>query len=581
MKQTTNKTQNKLDSSLINVLGQHAAIRPVIDHDLPRTASDMAYTHGRDFSQMPLNSTESASLRTNETQSCPFTPQRCPFGGACHTCPPRVQASQTVGIQRKATNNDEHFQIPPIVHEVLELPGQPLDKGTRDFFEPRFGHDFSQVRVHTDTRAAESARAVNALAYTVGHNIVFGACQYKPRTVGGQRLMSHELTHVAQQNAGGLQIMPQADLKINTQGDASEQEAEQTADFIGNFADPAGADKWYQKPERIQFPTTASQAHLQRFFICTLSENGCPPRKPGELERARRGPMKLEIIDSPVQGLLISNFDSGSSKIKKDLESNPKWAPFWGDMVIKTDRRWKVVGFSDCHGTDGENQLLRWDRAIAVNNLLPTYARKQVDKFDAAPISECIDDDKTEAGREHNRSAVIMKTSETITFEKEDVVVGKLRLYACFDGEKVSVNKGGKTASCPAMTSAGAGATPAGRYLVRNQGEAQITGGLIGAVAQDRSKWYLLEPQFATSRYRMHLHPGSHSAGCVTVTDKNCFEKLASVLNNAGKVTGDGYDGYPPGNTAGKSGTEVKNQKKTVTGIGWIVVNYSKGICNQ
>src|SRR5437870_4603658 len=67
--------------------------------------------------------------------------------------------------------------VPPIVHEVLRSPGQPLDAVTRALMEPRFGHDFSRVRVHTGARAAESASAVNALAYTVGRDVVFGAAQ--------------------------------------------------------------------------------------------------------------------------------------------------------------------------------------------------------------------------------------------------------------------------------------------------------------------------------------------------------------------------------------------------------------------
>ncbi len=66
--------------------------------------------------------------------------------------------------------------------------------------EPRFGFDFSQVRIHTDERAAETARGVNALAYTVGRNVVFEVGQYKPGTSEGRRLLAHELTHVIQQN---------------------------------------------------------------------------------------------------------------------------------------------------------------------------------------------------------------------------------------------------------------------------------------------------------------------------------------------------------------------------------------------
>ena len=94
-------------------------------------------------------------------------------------------------------------KVPPIVDDVVRSPGQPLDPTTRAFMEPRFGEDFSQVRVHTNEQAAESARAVNALAYTVGRDVAFGPGQYAPATAEGASLLAHELTHVAQQAHGG------------------------------------------------------------------------------------------------------------------------------------------------------------------------------------------------------------------------------------------------------------------------------------------------------------------------------------------------------------------------------------------
>lgn len=80
----------------------------------------------------------------------------------------------------------------PIVHEVLSSPGQPLDAATRAFFEPRFGHNFGHVRIHLDSMAAASARAVKALAYTQGAHIVFGSGQYAPLAMHGRQLMAHE-----------------------------------------------------------------------------------------------------------------------------------------------------------------------------------------------------------------------------------------------------------------------------------------------------------------------------------------------------------------------------------------------------
>lgn len=88
--------------------------------------------------------------------------------------------------------------VPPIVYDVLSSPGQPLDASTRAFFEPRFGYDFGNVRVHQDLPAAYSARRINALAYTQGQHIAFGSGQYSPGSRSGKRLLAHELCHVVQ-----------------------------------------------------------------------------------------------------------------------------------------------------------------------------------------------------------------------------------------------------------------------------------------------------------------------------------------------------------------------------------------------
>jgi Domain of unknown function (DUF4157) len=102
------------------------------------------------------------------------------------------------------TSVHETASVPPHVDEVLSSGGgQSLDESTRSFMEPRFRHDFSRVRVHTDERAAESARVVNALAFTTGQDVVFGKGQYVPGTNEGKKLLAHELTHVVQQGYGG------------------------------------------------------------------------------------------------------------------------------------------------------------------------------------------------------------------------------------------------------------------------------------------------------------------------------------------------------------------------------------------
>ncbi|NJM62400.1 MAG: DUF4157 domain-containing protein, partial [Oscillatoriales cyanobacterium RU_3_3] len=108
-------------------------------------------------------------------------------------------------VQRKTNptslnSEKSSSEVPPIISEVLNSSGHPLDPKTRTFMESRFGYDFSQVRTHTNVKANQSARSLNALAYTVGQNIVFGSDRYALDTHEGKRLLAHELTHVVQQN---------------------------------------------------------------------------------------------------------------------------------------------------------------------------------------------------------------------------------------------------------------------------------------------------------------------------------------------------------------------------------------------
>lgn len=113
----------------------------------------------------------------------------------CATC------EEEESIQRKASGkNTEHTNAPGIVGQALQSSGQPLDKGTKGFMEERFGYDFSNVKIHTDTVAAKSAQSINALAYTSGNSIVFNEGQYSPGSEQGKKLLAHELTHVVQQN---------------------------------------------------------------------------------------------------------------------------------------------------------------------------------------------------------------------------------------------------------------------------------------------------------------------------------------------------------------------------------------------
>jgi hypothetical protein len=111
----------------------------------------------------------------------------------------RKKPEDSLLLMRQAENASALLGAPPIVDKVLSESGAALDGATRGFMESRFGHDFSRVRIHTDARAAESARAVHASAYTVGNHLVFAAGTFQPATTAGQRLLAHELVHTIQQ----------------------------------------------------------------------------------------------------------------------------------------------------------------------------------------------------------------------------------------------------------------------------------------------------------------------------------------------------------------------------------------------
>jgi Domain of unknown function (DUF4157) len=151
-----------------------------------------------DIYEQEANSISEQVMRVSETR----TQRACPCGGACAKCQTGHLNTEQKRLQTRhvGSNDSGRIAAPPIVDEVLRSPGQPLDMGTRAVMEPRFGYDFSRVRVHSGATAGQSAREMNAHAYTVGHNIVFGEGKLSPATHEGRRLLAHELTHVVQQS---------------------------------------------------------------------------------------------------------------------------------------------------------------------------------------------------------------------------------------------------------------------------------------------------------------------------------------------------------------------------------------------
>jgi hypothetical protein len=231
-------------------------------------------------------------------------------------------------LQRRDSNHAKPEPVPPIVHEALRSPGQPLDEGARAFMEPRFGHDFSKVRVHTDGRAAESARAVNALAYTVGRDIFLARGQYDPRSSAGHWILAHELTHVVQQRdepvAAGERIEMAAPERYEREANAAA-----TAVPRGFRSPPIGSmgDAAVMRLTPGQFRTQLGATPDQKAAIDALFANKtflslwdyikkCPVAPKKDL-----GPLTLKVTP----GLKIGPVErfGGYSPFVRTLEINP------------------------------------------------------------------------------------------------------------------------------------------------------------------------------------------------------------------------------------------------------------------
>jgi Domain of unknown function (DUF4157) len=196
--------------------------------------------------------------------------RKCACGGSsegeCESCKKK--------LQRRATASGPDT-APSIVHNVLRTPGQPLDKQTRSFFQPLFGHDFARVRVHTSEDAARSARSVNALAYTVGHHVVFDSGQYAPGTPAGRQLIAHELTHVLQQGNGED---VDRTLRVGPAGDPYEQQADQIAASVPATRSSPGRDPLQPRAARrnqiLPLSNTAGPRVIQRQVPTGISLKG-------------------------------------------------------------------------------------------------------------------------------------------------------------------------------------------------------------------------------------------------------------------------------------------------------------------
>jgi uncharacterized protein DUF4157 len=204
---------------------------------------------------------------TNLPTAGPALQRKCACGGSGGECDSCKAKREEGTLQRKVAGDVAGSEAPAIVHDVLRSSGQPLGSATRAFFEPRLGQDFSRVRTHSDFRAAQSARSVNAVAYTVGQHIVFDAGNYEPQTMTGQTLIAHELAHVAQQAAG---TSSDVSLRVGRHDDPAEADADKVAASVmsGGRAFTGTAPPALRRKVVVNPPAAVGQMATLFDFLC-------------------------------------------------------------------------------------------------------------------------------------------------------------------------------------------------------------------------------------------------------------------------------------------------------------------------
>lgn len=159
---------------------------------------------------------------------------RAPSVTSTAASPSLMRSSVQPLASRRFATRVATSSVPSVVDESLESPGRPLDSSTRAVMEERFGHDFSQVRVHADGRAADAASAMDARAFTLGRDIVFGRGSWAPQTDRGLQLLAHELVHVIQQRMAFGGRTPE--LQMSSPDDPAEREADAVASHLSSAA---------------------------------------------------------------------------------------------------------------------------------------------------------------------------------------------------------------------------------------------------------------------------------------------------------------------------------------------------------
>ncbi len=250
--------------------------------------------------------------------------------------------------------------------EVLRSPGQPLENQPRAYMENRFERDFSQVRIHTGAQASGSAKALNADAYTYGHNIVFNTGQYSPQSFEGRRLLAHELTHVVQQQA----VAQEAALAPRPIYGSPNSSAEAEAENIGARVARGG-----QVVTRVPVSTPTVQrqpqsppAGDQKGATDNSTERALT--RPEERKISESSPGEIEIKAEPVL-ISLYNFPIDKATLKPEHRAVLKALALLLAGAKGANLELLLMGHTDSSGEPDVNNPISKRRALAVRNALP------------------------------------------------------------------------------------------------------------------------------------------------------------------------------------------------------------------
>jgi Domain of unknown function (DUF4157) len=217
---------------------------------------------------------------------------------------PEVLDGQAVlGLQRAVGNRGVSSAIEddrsPVLDVVNSGGGSPLSPDVKAEMQTRLGHDFSDVRVHTDSKASDSAASVNAHAYTVGSNVVFQRDKYDPSSAAGKTMLAHELTHVIQQRSGPVDgTSTGGGIKLSDPSDRYEREAASNADRV--MAGPAPA------PTQMSTASAAGvQRHLDDEETQRDTDDQATQRADEEEEEAQGSFVQREEEEEEAQGSFV------------------------------------------------------------------------------------------------------------------------------------------------------------------------------------------------------------------------------------------------------------------------------------